>query len=129
MCSSDLRFQLSRAAEFTLISIASLFFVQHLSYDYVFLAVPLCFALSQKSLKIKIPLIGGVLTFWFILPIFERKWQNDRNVHVGQLAIDCLLLAALLAFTTNQVITAAARSPEADKSEPEAPGRTLKAAS
>ena len=123
------RFQLSRAAEFTLISIASLFFVQHLSYDYVFLAVPLCFALSQKSLKIKIPVIGAVLTFWFILPIFERKWQNDPNVHVGQLAIDCLLLAALLAFTTRQVITAAARSPGANEPESEASGQTLKTAS
>ena len=123
------RFRLSRAAEFTLISIASLFFVKHLVYDYVFLAVLLCFALSQKSLKIKLPLIGGVLTFWFVLPIFERRWQNDPNVHVGQLAIDWLLLAALLAFTTRHVTAAASQVPEAGQTEPSASRRTLKAAS
>ncbi len=123
------RFRLSRAAEFTLISVASLFFVQHLIYDYVFLVVLLCFALTQKSLKFKLPLVGGVLTFWFILPIFERRAQYDPNVQVGRLAVDCLLLAALLAFATRQVITAAAQAPQTNEPESEVSTGTLKAAS
>jgi hypothetical protein len=121
------RFRLSRAAEFTLISIASLFFVKHLSYDYVFLAVLLCFALMQKDLKIKSTLIGGVLLFWFILPFFEKMLQYDPKVHVAELAVDCGLLAALLAYTTYIVTTGAAQSPNAREPEPEV--STLKAAS
>jgi hypothetical protein len=111
------RFRLSRAEEFTLISVASLFFVKHLVYDYVFLVVLLCFALTQKRLKIKVPLVGGVLIFWFIFPLFERRWQNDLNVHLGQLATNCCLLAGLLAFTTF-VVTMGAERAKANKAEP-----------
>ncbi|MEO6911119.1 MAG: glycosyltransferase 87 family protein [Edaphobacter sp.] len=111
------RFRLSRSAEFTLISIASLFFVTHLVYDYVFLAVPLCFALTQKSMKIKGLLISFILTFWFILPLFERKWQNDPNIHLGQLAVNCGLLAIFLAFITSLVTTAAGHASESPRAQ------------
>jgi hypothetical protein len=114
------RFRLSRSAEFTLISIASLFFVKHLVYDYIFLVVVLCFALSQERLKIKAPLVGGVLTFWFILTLFERRARFDPNVHVGQLAIDCFLLAAILTFTTRVVIRATAEAANPHERLPEA---------
>jgi hypothetical protein len=118
------RFRLSRSAEFTLISIASLFFVKHLVYDYVFLVVLLCFAFTQKSLKIKGVLIGGVLTFWFLLPLFERRWQHDLNVHLGQLAINCCLLVALLTFTTWLVTaTVSAQVPEVSAPELEGSAR------
>jgi hypothetical protein len=120
------RFRLSRSAEFTLISIASLFFVKHLVYDYVFLIVLLCFALTQKSLKIKWPLVGGVLIFWFILPLYERRWQNDLKVHLGQLAVNCCLLAILLGFTTYLVTTEAAQPSKADELGPEASTGILK---
>ncbi|RSL17547.1 uncharacterized protein DUF2029 [Edaphobacter aggregans] len=123
------RFRLSRAAEFTLISIASLFFVKHLVYDYIFLAVLLCFALTQKSMKIKGPLVGGVLVFWFILPIFEKRSQYDLNVHLGRLIIDCGLLALLLAFTTGYIIRATAQPPKANEIEPEVSARALEATS
>jgi hypothetical protein len=120
------RYRLSRSAEFTLISIASLFFVKHLVYDYVFLVVLLCFALSQKSLKIRGSLLGGVLTFWFLLPIFERRWQHDPVVHLGQLTTNCCLLAALLAFTTYLITSTFAK--QAEKApEPETYTQTLKA--
>jgi hypothetical protein len=118
------RFRLSRSAEFTLISIASLFFVKHLVYDYVFLVVLLCFAFTQKSLKIKGVLIGGVLTFWFLLPLFQRRWQHDPSVHLGQVAINCCLLMALLAFSTSLVTAASVTQvPEASTSELEEPPR------
>ena len=102
------RFRLSRSEEFTLISVASLFFVKHLSYDYVFLVVLLCFALTQKSAKIKGLLGGGVMVFWFVLPYLAKRTQADINVHLGQLATNCCLLAALLAFSTYVVLKGAA---------------------
>jgi hypothetical protein len=83
--------------------------------------VLLCFALGQESLKIKAPLIGGVLTFWFILTLFERRARFDPNVHIGQLAIDCFLLAAVLAFTTHVVTSAAAQSAKATEQLSEVP--------
>src|ERR1700722_4414521 len=114
------RFRLSRSAEFTLISIASLFFVKHLVYDYVFLVVLLCFALTQKSLKIKGPLVGGVLIFWFILPLYERMRQNDFNVHLGQPTVNCCRPAILLGFTTYLVITEAAQPSKVHELGPDA---------
>lgn len=100
------RFRLSRAAEYTLISVASLFFVKHLSYDYVFLSVLLCFALTQKNMKIKGILAGAVMMFWFVLPYIARR-QDDSVVHLGQLATNCCLLAAILVFVTYVVLKAA----------------------
>ncbi len=97
------RFRLSRSAEFTLISIASLFFVKHLVYDYIFLVVLLCFALTQESRKTKQILLGGVLTFWFLLPLLDRTSLHDTNIY---LAINCCLLALLLIFTTYLVTKA-----------------------
>ncbi|GGA76513.1 hypothetical protein GCM10011507_29890 [Edaphobacter acidisoli] len=111
------RFRLSRSAEFTLISVASLFFVKHLSYDYIFLVVLLCFALTQTSVKAKGVLAAGVMAFWFVLPYFARKTQNDPNVHLGQLATNCCLLAALLVFTTYVVLTDAAQKADGRASE------------
>src|ERR1700722_16682764 len=101
------RFRLSRSAEFTLISIASLFFVKHLVYDYVFLVVLLCFALTQESRRTKRILLGGVLTFWFLLPLLDRTSLHDTNTY---LAINCSLLALLLIFTT-YLVTKAAGAP------------------
>lgn len=114
------RFRLSRSSELTLISIASLFFVKHLVYDYVFLLVVLCFALTCKNLKIKGSLIAGVITFWFILPFFFKRAQDDNGVHLGQLAVRCCLLTALLAFTTYQILAQAKDEALKDKElEPE----------
>ena len=111
------RFRLSRAVEFTLISVASLFFVKHLTYDYVFLIVLLCFALKQAIPKNKIALIGGVLTFWFVLPIFDKRWQSDVHVNLGLLAMNCGLLAAILAIATRLAITSTAQAPEVSEAE------------
>jgi len=104
------RFRLSRSAEFTLISVASLFFVKHLVYDYVFLVVVLCFALTQKNLKTKGILIGAVLAFWFFLPLLDRSSMSNASVYLARLAVNCCLLALLLAFTT-YLITKSARTP------------------
>ena len=106
------RFRLSRSVEFTLICVASLFFVKHLPYDYVFLVALLCFALTQAKQKNKITLIGGVLTFWFLLPILDKRWQSDTQINIGLLALNCALLAAILAFATRIGITSAVNAPD-----------------
>ncbi len=103
------RFRLSRAAEFTLISLASLFFVKHLVYDYVFLVVLLCFALKQESVKVKAALIAGVLAFWFVLPVFARETQLNPDAQLGRLGVTCGVLAALLIYTTRLVLADAGR--------------------
>jgi hypothetical protein len=112
------RFRLSRSAEFTLISIASLFFVKHLIYDYVFLVVVLCFAMTQKSLKTKGVLIGTVLAFWFFLPLLDRTSMSNASVYLARLAVNCCLLALLLAFTTYLVTNSTRLSSTTAETEP-----------
>jgi hypothetical protein len=62
-----------------------------MTYDYVFLIVLLCFALTQAKQKNKIMLIGGILTFWFLLPILDKRWQSDGHVNMDylRLTVDC----------------------------------------
>lgn len=94
------RFRLSPSEEFTLISLASLFFAKHLVYDYVFLLVLLCFALVQKHWKTKMVLIAGVILFWFILPLAERRTQQDDSIPFHYLAANFILLASILGYST-----------------------------
>ncbi len=93
------RFQLSKAVELTLVSLASLLFLKHLVYDYVFLAIPLCFALSLKDLRTKMPIVSGILIFWFLAAFLNRA-ATDLAVHLGALSVNVLLLTALFAYTT-----------------------------
>jgi hypothetical protein len=64
------RRQLTRGAEFTLVAVASLMTVKHLMYDYVFLVVPVGYALSRagKSVRRVVLAIAGV--FWFLTRLF-----------------------------------------------------------
>lgn len=94
------RVRLSRSAELALVSVASLFFLKHLTYDYIFLLVPLCFGLAQQKRIHKVGLVGGVLIFWFVLTILDRRFQNDAIPHVGVLWTNCLLLTLYLAYVT-----------------------------
>ena len=41
-----------------------------------------------------------------------KRWQSDTHVNIGLLAINCALLAAILAFATRIAITSAADAPE-----------------
>jgi len=99
------RYRLSRGEELTLVSLASLFFLKHLTYDYVFLVIPLCFALAQTKRAHKFALTGAVVVFWFVLTIFDRRTQNDSFVHVGLLAANCGLLAIFLVYTTRLAVS------------------------
>jgi prolipoprotein diacylglyceryltransferase len=99
------RFRLSRGAELTLVSLASLLFFKHLIYDYVFLVIPLSYALSgrQHSARRKRPIILGILVFWFLAALLARS-VGDFTVNLARMAINVFLLAALLAYTTYIII-------------------------
>ena len=93
------RQRLSRGAELTLISLVSLFFLKHLIYDYVFLAVPLAYALSMKDRRARNPIFAGVFVFWALAGILNHA-ATDLAVHLARLAFNVLLMAALVAYTT-----------------------------
>jgi hypothetical protein len=97
------RYRLSRGAELTLVSLASLLLFKHLIYDYVFLLVPLAYALGGKNPEKKRPIIAIVLIFWFLAALLGRS-VGDYTVNLAGMAINVLLLAALLAYTTYAVI-------------------------
>lgn len=93
------RYRLSRAVELTLVSLASLLLFKHLLYDYVFLVVPLCFALKLPSLRAKLPIFAGVFLFWFVAFVLNRA-ASDLVVHLPALAVNVVLLALLTGYTT-----------------------------
>ena len=97
------RFSLSRRAELTLISVASLFFLKHLIYDYVFLVVPLAYALSSKNAEVKKAVFPGVFIFWALAALLNRA-ANDFVVHLPALAFNVLLMAAFVAFVSAAVL-------------------------
>ncbi len=97
------RYRLSRGAELTLVSLASLLLFKHLIYDYVFLLIPLAYALSAKNPAKKRPIIAIVLIFWFLAALLGRS-VGDYTVNLAGMAINVLLLAALLAYTTYVII-------------------------
>ncbi len=97
------RHRLSRGVELTLVSLASLLLFKHLIYDYVFLLIPLAYALSGKNPEKKRPIIAAVLIFWFLTPLLGRS-VGQFTVNLAGMAINVLLLIALVAFTTYAVI-------------------------
>lgn len=97
------RYRISRGAELTLVSLASLLLFKHLIYDYVFLLIPLAYALSGKNPEKKRPIIAVVLIFWFLTALLGRS-VGQFTVNLAGMAINVLLLVALLAYTTYSVI-------------------------
>ena len=93
------RYKLSRQVELTLVSVASLLLFKHLLYDYVFLVVPLCYALTLQRVRTRSLLIAGVLLFWFASAWLNRA-ANDLVVYLPGLSINFLLLASFLTFLT-----------------------------
>ena len=93
------RQRLSRAAELTLLSLASLFFLKHLIYDYVFLAVPLGYALAMRQARARNPIFAGVFVFWALAGVLNRA-ATDLAVHLASLTLNVLLMAAFVAYTT-----------------------------
>ncbi len=106
------RHRLSRGTELTLISLASLLLFKHLTYDYVFLLIPLAYALSGKNPEKKRPIIAVVLIFWFLTPVLGRS-IGQFAVNLSGMMINVLLLTALLAYTTYTVIQEESKDPMA----------------
>jgi Glycosyltransferase family 87 len=107
------RFRLSKGAELTLVSLASLFLFKHLIYDYVFLAIPLSYALSRYSSRRSRPIFLGIFVFWF-LAIFLNRAIHEFNVNLVGLAVNVFVLALLFAYTTYVVIQEELRAKDAD---------------
>ncbi len=105
------RFRLSSAAEFTLLSVASLFLFKHLVYDYVFLLVPLCFVVSSAGRRLRLPVSVAVLLFWFFAFLLNRSSTDKGVVHLPILFADNVLLAVLLAVLTIDTLRHPARQP------------------
>ena len=103
------RFRLSSAAEFTLLSVASLFLFKHLVYDYVFLLVPLCFVVSAAGRHLRLPVSIAVLLFWFFAFLLNRSSTDTGIVRLPILVADNLLLAALLAVLTLGILRSSGR--------------------
>ena len=102
------RFRLSAPAEFTLLSLISLFLFKHLVYDYVFLLVPLCFAVSTAGRRLRAPIAVAVLLFWFFAFLLKRSSTPSGVIHLPMLFADNLLLAALLLIVTAIILRNAA---------------------
>jgi hypothetical protein len=98
------RFRLSRRAELTLLSLAGLLFFKHLIYDYVFLAVPLAYAITQKQARVRNPILAGVLLFWFLSALINGA-SSDQTVDMGRLSVNFVLYAALVGYTTYYVLS------------------------
>jgi hypothetical protein len=98
--------RITNAAQLTLIAVASLFTVKHLMYDYIFLVVPLCYAVSSrgKALRtIAIPLIG---VFWFMDKLFPLLPMNATPTTAQWLtsAAACCMLGTLLTYLTWSIL-------------------------
>ena len=60
------KYNLQGISYWTVISISSLSFFRHLYYDYVFLIIPLTFAILEKNKIIKLFLYSSIFWFWFL---------------------------------------------------------------
>jgi hypothetical protein len=93
----------SRGAEFAAVAVASLLLFTHLIYDYLFLLVPLCYAVWGGELKrgarwTVILIIGYV---WFGSPLYLGR--NAVRSDLAVLLINCLSnIALLVAIDTGQ---------------------------
>jgi len=97
------RFRLSARTELTLVSLAGLLFFKHLIYDYVFLVIPLAYALSHKNARVRYPIVAGVLVFWFLAAIVNGA-SSDFTVDMPRLTVNFLFFVALVAYTTYAAI-------------------------
>jgi len=97
------RFRLSPRTELTLVSLAGLLFFKHLIYDYVFLVIPLAYALSHKNARVRNPIVAGVLVFWFLAAIVNGA-SSDFTVDMPRLTLNFIFFVALVAYTTYTAI-------------------------
>ena len=111
------RYRLSRRGELTLLSLASLVFLKHLIYDYVLLAVPLAYALTLKSVRARAPVFSGIFLFWALAGLLNGA-ANDTVVHLGRLALNVLLMASFVGYTTYLVLRHERQAMEAGLSGP-----------
>ena len=112
------RRRLTHGAEFTLVAVASLITVKHLMYDYVFLVVPLGYALSRAGKGVRTLVMAIVGIFWFLsrcFPALQPEEVPGAYPLAMMLTAVCLLATLLFALTRNIFAGAEAMSiPEPD---------------
>lgn len=64
--------RMSAGAQFVLVAVASLFTFKHLIYDYIFLLVPFCYAVSAKGRPLLKPVAMAIGFFWFAIALVPR---------------------------------------------------------
>jgi hypothetical protein len=100
------RHTLSTAAEFTLIALASLFTFKHLVYDYVFLLVPICYAVSARGRALRKPVAAAIAFFWFavsLLPHLPRA-PEPTTAQAGGFLLTFAVFAAFLIYLTRRIL-------------------------
>jgi len=82
------------------LAVASLMFFTHLTYDYVFLAIPLAAAFSSSSLRwARTYVVAAVILLWFGIKLVPGYLSFGAQL-IEQLTIFLLLAGILILFST-----------------------------
>ena len=100
------RRRITNAAQLTLIAVASLFTVKHLMYDYIFLVIPLCYALSERGRALRNIAVPLIFVFWFMDKLFPLLPLNATPTTAQWLTsvAGCIMLGTLLTYLTWSIL-------------------------
>jgi Glycosyltransferase family 87 len=100
------RRRITNAAQLTLIAVASIFTVKHLMYDYVFLVIPLCYALSERGRALRNIAVPLIFVFWFMDKLFPLLPMNAAPSTAQWLTsiAGCIMLGTLLTYLTWSIL-------------------------
>ncbi len=107
------RKSLSRAAEFTLIAVASLFTFKHLIYDYIFLLIPLAHVASEQGRALRKPVGAAVGFFWFVIALVPRlRYQTVPTApEAAGFLLAFVVLGVLLLSLTRSILRSEETAP------------------
>jgi hypothetical protein len=100
------RKRLTDGALLTLVAVASLFTIKHLMYDYIFLIIPLCYAISKRGKPIRAIVLPIIAIFWFMDRLFPTLPLNapPSALQLLTTAIACCLLGSFLIYLTWSIL-------------------------
>jgi hypothetical protein len=100
------RRRITNAAQLTLIAVASLFTVKHLMYDYIFLVIPLCYAVSERGRALRNIAVPLIFVFWFMDKLFPLLPMNATPTTAQWLTsiAGCIMLGTLLTYLTWSIL-------------------------
>lgn len=97
------RYRVEDGEEFVLISLATLAFIKHLSYDFVFLAPVVAYGLSTASKRIRWTALGGVCIFWFSGPLVGQATQGF-TIHPARFTFNFVIFFAFAGLMTWEIV-------------------------